>query len=379
MRLAHRLGNALREEWLLATLLAALPLLVAASPGALPVVLWHAIALIHWETLAALAGLMVLSRVLEDSGYLYAAGRWLLARLHGERTLALVLVLFAAALSMVVTNDVALFIVVPLTLGLRSAARLPIGRLVIFEALAVNAGSALSPVGNPQNLYLWQTAGVGFFEFARAMAPLALGLLALLVAAIPLGFAGGRITVEERLPQPTCRRHLLWIALPLYPALLVCTEFGWPLAAAAAIVTVFLVVAPAVLRNVDWALLAVFALMFVDLGLLAELHTLQRLGHEPGAFAGDALAAGIVLSQIVSNVPAAIFLAQFTDDWIALAWGVSVGGFGLAIGSLANLIALRLAREPGLWRAFHGWSLPFLAAGWIIAWLLLPGATAELP
>jgi len=379
MRWADRLGNALREEWLLAILLGALPILVAATPGELPAVLAHAVGLIHWETLAALTGLMVLSRGLEDSGYLYAAGRWLLTRLHSERTLALLLVLFAALLSMVVTNDVALFIVVPLTLGLRSAAQLPIGRLVIFEALAVNAGSALSPVGNPQNLYLWQNAGVGFFEFARAMAPLAVGLLALLAAAIPLGFAGSRITVQEQLAQPALHRILLWVALPLYPLLLIGTEFGWPLAAAAAVTAVFLAVAPAVLRNVDWALLAVFALMFVDLGLLAELPTLQRLGGAIDAFSGGALAAGIVLSQIISNVPAAIFLAQFTDDWIALAWGVSVGGFGLAIGSLANLIALRLAREPGLWRAFHGWSLPFLAAGWAIAWLLLPSPTGELP
>lgn len=379
MRLADRLGRTLREEWLLAVLLGVLPFLVAATPGAPSTVLAQAIGLVHWQTLAALAGLMVLSRGLEDSGYFYAVGRWLLGRLHGERTLALVLVLFAALLSMVVTNDVALFIVVPLTLGLRSAAQLPIGRLVIFEALAVNAGSALSPVGNPQNLYLWQTAGVGFFEFARAMAPLALGLLALLAAAIPLGFAGGRIAVEERLAQPALRRELLWVSLPLYPMLLVGTEFGWAPAAAAAVLAVFLVAAPRVLRTVDWPLLAVFALMFVDLGLLAELPALQRVRGELDAFPGGALTAGIVVSQFISNVPAAIFLAQFTDDWIALAWGVSVGGFGLAIGSLANLIALRLAREPGLWPAFHAWSLPFLVAGGAMAWLLLPGTTAGLP
>src|SRR5690554_6797570 len=72
------------------------------------------------------------------------------------------------------------------------------------------------------------------------------------------------------------------------------------------------------------------------------------------------MTASVVVSQFISNVPATILLASFTDDWQALAWGVSVGGFGLAIGSLANLIALRLARVEGLWREFHLWSLPAL-------------------
>ena len=75
----------------------------------------------------------------------------------------------------------------------------------------------------------------------------------------------------------------------------------------------------------------------------------------------------------MSNVPAAIFLAPFTDDWRGLAWGVSVGGFGLAIGSLANLIALRLARQPGLWLEFHLWSVPMLILALTIGTLMLPG------
>jgi Na+/H+ antiporter NhaD/arsenite permease-like protein len=110
--------------------------------------------------------------------------------------------------------------------------------------------------------------------------------------------------------------------------------------------------------------------MFIDLGLLAGLPAIAALAAEVETGPGGILTAGILLSQLISNVPAAIFLAGFTDDWVALAWGVSVGGFGLAIGSMANLIALRLAREPGLWWAFHRWSIPALAVGWSIAWLL---------
>src|SRR5690606_11347102 len=165
----------LAEDRLLLTLLAgfgALLLLAPERTGELP-------ALVDWRTIAALAGLLVLSRGLEDSGVLAHAGRWLLTHVHGERRLAATLVMFSAALAAVVTNDVALFIVVPLTVSLCGAARLPVGRLVIFEALAVNAGSTLSPVGNPQNLFLWQSSSAGFVEFALAMLPLAAALLLL--------------------------------------------------------------------------------------------------------------------------------------------------------------------------------------------------------
>jgi len=365
----RRLHERLREEWLLAMLLAALPVLLWLTPGSASQTAVRLPELVHWDTLAALAGLMVLSRGLQESGYLFTAGRWLLGRVHSERMLAAVLVVFSAALSAVVTNDVALFIVVPLTLGLSSAARLPVGRLVIFEALAVNAGSALSPVGNPQNLYLWQSAGVPFLEFGLAMAPLAGGLMLALLAAIPLGFAGRRICFTENLPGLPLQRGLLWLTLILYPVLLVCAESGWSLPGAGVVIALYLVAARSVLRGVDWALLWVFALMFVDLGLLAGLPAVAALAAGLDQAPGGVLTAGIVLSQLISNVPAAIFLAGFTDDWRMLAWAVSVGGFGLAIGSMANLIALRLAREPGLWWAFHRWSVPALAAGWLIAWL----------
>ena len=102
-------------------------------------------------------------------------------RIHSERALAFLLVGLAAGLSTLLTNDVALFAVVPLALSLHKLAPLPIKRLVIFIALAVNAGSILTPLGNPQNLFLWQTSGVSFGAFVWALAPLCAALMAMLV------------------------------------------------------------------------------------------------------------------------------------------------------------------------------------------------------
>ncbi|WP_231500644.1 MULTISPECIES: SLC13 family permease [unclassified Halomonas] len=144
---------------------------------------------VHWTTLVVLTGLMLLSRALELSGYLTLWGRQLLALLRGERRLAVGLILFSGLLSAIVTNDVALFIVVPLTLSLAGMATLPIERLIVFEALAVNAGSSLSPIGNPQNLYLWQLSGIRFGDFLWVMLPLGGGLDAVALTFCSLGIS----------------------------------------------------------------------------------------------------------------------------------------------------------------------------------------------
>ena len=361
-----RLRRLLRQERLLLCLLLALPPLWWLNPvpaASLP-------GLVDWSTIAALAGLMVLSKALEDSGYLFSAGRAMLMKLSGERSLALFLVLFAGALSTVITNDVALFITVPLTLGLRLMAQLPLARLVVFQALAVNAGSALSPIGNPQNLYLWQQSGMGFVEFVVMMAPLSGALMLLLIALIPLAFRARPLLLADVGATPASNSRLLW-ALPAYLPFVVLIEAGHAVPAALATITLFLLLRPRLLAGVDWLLLLVFVLMFIDLGLLARWPPLvAQFEHMQDAPATIYLV-GAGLSQLISNVPAAIFLAEFSAEWRALAWGVSVGGFGLAIGSMANLIALRLAREPGIWLDFHRWSLPMLLAAIGAGWLLL--------
>jgi len=365
IRISPDLGY-LRREKLLLVMLVALPVLVAFSP----VELSRLHLLVDWSTIGALAGLMILSRALNESGYLVRAGRILLVKLRTERGLAWFLVFFAAALSTVITNDGALFITIPLTLELRRLARLPLARLVVFQALAVNAGSTLSPIGNPQNLYLWQSAEAGFFEFTLAMAPLAAGLMLLLIAAVALAFGSRTLTLSDFKAASATTPGLLW-ALPAYLPFVWLVEAGWAVPAAVGVFALFTLLRPRLLAGVDWPLLLVFVLMFCNLGLLSRVGPLAELFQAVPDTSAAAYLAGIGLSQLISNVPAAIFLAEFGMDWRALAWGASVGGFGIAIGSMANLIALGLARTRGIWLEFHLWSIPMLAAGAALGWLLL--------
>ena len=144
-------------------------------------------------------------------------------------------------------------------------------------------------------------------------------------------------------------------------------------AAAAFLMMAIATPASYVLARVDWGLLLVFMLMFIDLRLVAQLGVVRQ--------ALDALAlstpmhlywAGIGVSQIISNVPAAILLAEYSHDWPMIAFAVSVGGFGTLIGSLANLIALRMLGDRRAWWVFQAYSMPFLlaAAGIVYAWLM---------
>lgn len=327
---------------------------------------------VDWPTIAALAGLLLLTTALEASGALQRLGEALVARLATERTLALALVAAAALLSTVLTNDVALFVVVPLTVSVCRLARLPATRLVVFEALAVNAGSTLSPIGNPQNLFLWQQWQVSFGRFVLEMAPLVALLMALLLALTLLAFPA-RALGAHRLAEPTpLDRPLLATALLLYAPFLVATDLHHAGIALALLAAIVLAVRARLLREVDWGLLLVFVLMFVDLRLLAELDPVRRaiaaLGLDRAA---HLYWTGIALSQVVSNVPATIALAEYSQDWRVIAHAVGVGGFGLAIGSLANLIALRLLGERRAWLAFHAWSLPFLALAALAGWAVL--------
>lgn len=148
----------------------ALSLFVPFAPRAWP-------GAIDWHTIITLSGLMLLTKGVELSGYFDVLGRKMTRRFHTERQLAMFLVLAAAALSTFLTNDVALFIVVPLTITLKKLCAIPVNRLIIFEALAVNAGSLLTPVGNPQNILLWGRSGLTFAEFSGQMAPLAVMMM----------------------------------------------------------------------------------------------------------------------------------------------------------------------------------------------------------
>lgn len=363
-----KLARSLAHDRFFLVLLAGLVVLGVSSPQ--PVASFPA--LVDWPTIAALTGLLLLTKGLEVSGALYRLGQALIGLMATERTAALSLVTAAALLSTVLTNDVALFVLVPLTLGVCRLTKMPATRLIVFEALAVNAGSALTPIGNPQNLFLWQLSKVSFGTFVWHMLPLVVLMMAGLLLLTAFVFSAKPVRSGATRPSAPLDRPLFGVSLALYVPFLVATDLhqaGW---AVAALLVAFVVLRPRVLAQLDWGLLLVFVLMFIDLRLLAGLTYVRE------AMRGLGLAqpvhlyfAGIGASQIVSNVPAAIALAEYSKDWRVIAYGVNVGGFGFMVGSLANLIALRLSGDRKAWLSFHGYAIPALLVAALLGYALL--------
>ncbi len=357
---------ALAGDYLLWTLLLALAAFSMARPAAIP----DYLSLVDWRTIATLTGLLALTKGVELSGYLPQLAQRLVAAIPTERSLAVFLVLATALLATVLTNDVALFVVVPLTLTLKSSGA-PLTRLIVFEALAANAGSVLTPIGNPQNLFLWQLSHVTFGQFTLAMLPLAAVLLAPLLLLTLLAFSGKRLHLSPRQSSAQPDRLMLMLALGLYIPFLVITDLRHPYLALLALAPLLLA-RRELLARLDWALILVFVLMFIDLRLLSQLDVVRAwIGAVDLRQLPHLYLAGIAASQVVSNVPAAILLAEYSHDWRVIAYAVNVGGFGFMIGSLANIIALRMAPDRRAWISFHAYSLPFLLVAGGLAWLLL--------
>lgn len=327
---------------------------------------------VNWTTIMTLAGLMLLTKGIEMSGYLDHAGRRILSRLRHERPLALFLVTAAAVLSTVLTNDVALFIVVPLTLGLRNVAALPVSRLIIFEALAVNAGSLLTPIGNPQNMLLWQQSHLSFVAFTLQMAPLAAAIFGVLLLLTLVAFPNQEIDVRLNAETGPANTRQLAVCALLYAGFVLALEFGHAGPGLIAVVLVMLLLYRQLLIAVDWSLLAVFILMFIDIRLLTGLSFLTPSLDAIATYTDEQIMwAGLLGSQLISNVPATILLLKYLPASKLIAYAVNAGGFGLVLGSLANLIALRMAGERKIWLQFHFYSVPMLIIGGALVYIFL--------
>src|SRR5580698_1892422 len=182
----------LQDEWLL-LLFAALGIALALFD---PQPLANYRRWLQLPTLAGLLGLLIAIQGIRDSGLVQRAASALVLRMHSLRGLGMLLVSTTAVLSMVLTNDVSLFLIVPLTVAIGRVSNLPVARMVVLEALAVNAGSTLSPIGNPQNLLLWQHARLPFLHFVEAMLPTALVMFLLLSALTWAWLPRDRITLS---------------------------------------------------------------------------------------------------------------------------------------------------------------------------------------
>ena len=265
----------------------------------------------------------------------------LLRRIRNGRILAVTLVLLPFFSSMLVTNDVALIVFVPFTLTLLSdmGCRKNMIPIVVLQTVAANLGSMATPVGNPQNLYLYAAYNLSAGEFFSVVLPLtAVSLAALTVATIPaLPKALPRQQLQEE-KISSIRNLALYGILFCLCLLTVFRVVPYPVTTAV-VVLALLTLDRKLLREIDFMLLLTFVCFFVvseNLGRVEAIRTfLQSL------LGKNTLLTAVGASQVISNVPAAVLLSSFTENWQALLSGVNIGGLGTPIASLASLITIK--------------------------------------
>jgi Na+/H+ antiporter NhaD/arsenite permease-like protein len=126
------------------------------------------------------------------------------------------------------------------------------------------------------------------------------------------------------------------------------------------VILVYIISFRDVLKKANWSLIVLFILMFIDLRAVAQIPAVTNFFTLIGINRPENLfITSILSSQVISNVPAAILLTEYSRDWLIIAYGVNVGGNGIIIGSLANIIALRFIRDKKIWMTFHIYSIAF--------------------
>ena len=324
-----------------------------------------------YRTLALLFCFMIIVAGFQSLGIFSFLGETLLKKAGSLRSLSILMILLCFFSSMIITNDVTLITFVPFTLLIyRMIGREErVLRIVILETIAANLGSMATPIGNPQNLYLYSVSGITLGNFIRSVLPYT-GLSLILLLGVLFTEKNEKLrnismeTGEERksrrfLPELVSFSLLLILCLLVvfhvfpYVPVLICVGI------------VVLVLNRKLFGQVDYFLLLTFLCFFIFVGNIKRIPEISTLC---SSFVQDGeLWAGILASQVISNVPAAILLSGFAGDFSHLLTGVNLGGLGTPVASLASLISFKFytmdypAGKGSFMKAFLIWNFVFLA------------------
>ena len=293
------------------------------------------------RTLALLYCLMTVVAGLRQAGLFSRLAHRLCLGVRDLRLLGVLLVLLSFVSSMLITNDVALLTFVPfavVVLGMAHQNRALI-RVVVLQTVAANLGSMLTPVGNPQNLYLYSRYDLGMGDFLSLTFPVwALSLVLILLGCLLLPRDRLQLFLGE---EPILHKKELWLYGLLFLVCLgtVLRLLSWPWMLAVVLLALLVLDRKTLLRA-DFMLLLTFVAFFIFAGNLARVPAVDRLLRS--LLSGREYWTALLTSQVISNVPAALLLSGFTDRAGALLLGVDVGGLGTPIASLASLIAMKL-------------------------------------
>ncbi|MBP3603073.1 MAG: anion permease [Lachnospiraceae bacterium] len=322
---------------------------------------------LDYKVLALLFCLMIIVAGLKEQGTFTYLGERLAGKVKNSRQMCLLLVLLCFFSSMFITNDVALLTFVPFAIELLYLAGLEDKciKVVVLQTIAANLGSMFTPVGNPQNLYLYGVSGMGILEFLLFMLPLTVLSLGMLLVVILMEKPKAVVTgIQEEEVVPDKKKVLIYAALFVICLLTVIRILPWQVSLAIVSVAIF-IVDRKLFSKVDYCLLGTFVGFFIFVGNMQNIpaisEMLQRLLY------GRELILSVLASQVISNVPAAMLLSGFTENYREILYGVNIGGLGTLIASLASVISYKLygecknAQRGKYMGVFTAYNLVFLA------------------
>ncbi|MHA1721282.1 MAG: SLC13 family permease [Promethearchaeota archaeon] len=327
---------------------------------------------VDWRTIIILTGLLIITSGLKESGYINVLAEETLKKIKNERTLSIFLILLSVLLSTFLTNDVTLFLVIPLTIGLQNKMQKDTSKLIIFEVISVNVGSTLTPIGNPQNLFLWNSWNISFTAFCVGMIPLVSILLVILLIFAFIVFPNKEITIHDGdNSEKKPKKNLFIFSIIMLIIYVISIELNQEYFVVIVIFILYLVFHRTILLKVDWLLLLLFIIIFIDFHVISTLSSISEIINALNLQSSRIIfLISVIASQIISNVPASVLVSKFSNNWLAITYGVNIGGNGLIIGSLANIIALRMISSKKMLLDFHKYSIPyFLITGTIVFFL----------
>jgi Na+/H+ antiporter NhaD/arsenite permease-like protein len=299
---------------------------------------------VDWHIIAIIFELMIVIAAFERYGVLNWVSMRILARCKTEKGLSISMCMLALILAMFATNDVTILTIIPLVLLMKKHSKTPLYLQMTLVTICANLGSCLTPFGNPHNLYIYTHFHLSDLEFMRYSVPLFVTSLVLIF--ISLAFVKKTpITIDRNdIPHLVQPRRVIPFAILAAVVFVNLRVNDWRMDLTCAIIAALTayVFDPRLIFHINWNLILTLFFIFIMIGNIAHMQVLQSglnaLVHTPMA----TYLSGLLLSQIISNVPITVLLSQFTASPAALFFGVDIGGLGSPIASLANLITISL-------------------------------------
>lgn len=295
---------------------------------------------IDWAVIALLFCLMTAVQGIKSIGFFDRAAAFFISGAKTSRRLAAILAGLCFFFSMLITNDVALITFVPLTIILFGENPRNLIVVIVLDTIAANLGSMLTPLGNPQNLFIYSYFHFQPADFIAAMLPYS--AVSLVLLALSLVFIKDEPlrkrnidTAEKSLDIPSYISSCLMLLLSLLTVLHVLNY----IVCLSSVLVLMLIFDRGLFKKIDYMLLLTFICFFIFVGNIARIEPVKAFLES--VVATNEAEAGILLSQIISNVPCAVMLSGFTKNARELLVGVNIGGLGTLVASLASLISFK--------------------------------------